>query len=361
VFFFLFAVFYGMTLTVATDRDIDTNDAVSHRKTFERIAIYNNNMNLDDIDFETQKDIFLVSTMILSAKVTDNYHVLFMVYAAIFAFFMLKAFNFLTREKKFDNTLSSFLLAALFVIGNTIVAVAGVRFQICIWIGVYCIFQIFVNDKKKYFLLACLMPFIHFSFLFYVFVILIAYFFKKYNKFWIVLFFTSFAVGEASFLIVDSIEPYLSSRLQAVSSSYTSEEYIADRAAASSIIQQSFKMIVRLYVNLAVILFFNNRLKIKETKAHNLYLFLIVFMTFVNFFMIVPHLGFRYQFISFPIIAYIWLIVFKDVKNKPVLYAFPFVFAYNIYKVGFGYFHTHDIMFNISSPILLVYQYLIVY
>ena len=96
-----------------------------------------------------------------------------------------------------------------------------------------------------------------------------------------------------------------------------------------------------------------------NSKTKNLYLFLLVWMTFVNFTFSIPSLGYRYMYISYPIIAYIWLMNFKDVKYNNIIYFVPFVFFMHLYNLIGHYLTVLEPYFFYSSPFYLIYKYLI--
>ena len=168
IVFFLFAVFFGMSFTVSNVRGIDgTTDGISYRNAFESYKNVSTSQYYDGLKRfftfdEGNKDYDTVAFYV--SRITDNYHVMFMFFAAIFAFFQLKTFRFLTTEDNFNNSLVCVLLAFLFTY-NQIFNINGMRFWTAAWIGVYSIFQIFLNDNKKYFLLALCTPFFSWLFL----------------------------------------------------------------------------------------------------------------------------------------------------------------------------------------------------
>ena len=77
--------------------------------------------------------------------------------------------------------------------------------------------------------------------------------------------------------------------------------------------------------------------------------------------MFVPSLGNRFIQLSYPIIAYIWLVIFKDEKYNRFILFLPLVFMWDIQKVLSYYFQVLDFWFYFSSPIYLIYKYIIAY
>src|SRR5690606_5049315 len=213
VVFFLFCVFFGLSFSVSAGKDEENkSDGASYREKFELYKY------VSDSEFyyrfneyftfeEGAKDYYFDTVAFYVSRVTDNYHIMFMVFAIVFAYFGLKSLRFLTSEPKFDASLSCLILVYLFMI-NQIFNINGVRFWTAAWIGVYCIFQIFRNNNKKYFLLALCTPFFHGAFWVYIVVITFAYFSKCTRKLWVVLFFISFLVFYFSIVFLRGIFYY---------------------------------------------------------------------------------------------------------------------------------------------------------
>ena len=363
----MFSVCFGLSFTVDSGKsELIKLDGASYRERFEAYRnvgsqeYYSGLKEFFSFD-EGAKDYYFDTVAFYVSRITGNYHVMFMIFAAIFAFFSLKSFKFLTSEDNFNTTLASFILAYLFMI-NQIFNINGVRFWTAAWIAVYAVFQIFKNGNKKYFFLTLITPFFHGSYWIFIGVLLLAYFFKRYEKLWTVLFIISFFVSNISVEmargIIDALPPFLGK----MALSYTDQEYIEMRNAAGTgfwWVNELFRYLVMIYINVTVFLFINNRIQITSNpKTKNLFAFLLVWMTFANFTMPIPSLGARFVQLSYPLIAYIWLVNFKDVKYQLYLYLIPFVFLYNIYRQGVYYNTVLDPYFYISSPIFLVLKYL---
>jgi hypothetical protein len=199
--FFLFAVFFGMSFSVPSGKTAEiTIDGAAYRDWFEKdvqrtSADFNDKLtkylSFKGREIGANKDFFFDTASFYISRLTDNYHVMFMFFAAIFAFFALKSFRFFTQEIDFKIGIAICILTYLFFF-NQIFNINGLRFFMAAWIGVYCVFQIFRNENKRFFLLLAFIPIIHVSFWVFTGVVILAYFFMKYDKFWITLFFISF-------------------------------------------------------------------------------------------------------------------------------------------------------------------------
>ncbi len=300
--FFLTSVFFGMVFSVVSGKSISSHgyDGESYRLKFE---LYQYVSSLDFIEGfksflmfdEGKKDYYFDTVAFFISRFTDNYHVMFMVFAMVFAYFALKSFKFLTSEDKFDASLSSFILAYLFM-SNQIFNINGMRFWTAAWIAVYCIFQIYRNGNKKYFLLALITPFFHGSYWVFIAVLVVAHFFRRFERPWAVLFFVSFFVSSLSVELIQFIQPYLPVFLSRSVDSYTNAEYIELRQSWSGFgfIPLIFSKVKLAYLSIMMFLFYRHSDEIKKNpKTKDLYLFLLVWMSVFNFLMFVPSLGGR--------------------------------------------------------------------
>ncbi len=367
VFFFLFSVFFGLAFTVGKIRYQGTGDGVSYRIFFENTRGITYSRFVDGfksfLSFNRgEQDYYFDTVSFFLSRVTTNYHVMFMVFAIIFAFFQLKSFRFLTSENKFNNSLSCLILALLFT-WNQIFNINGVRFWTAAWVGVYAIFQIFRNGNKRYLLLVIFTPFFHASFWIFVPIILLAFFSKRFEKVWIILFFASFIFSSITLQVINDTTSSLPPFLQNLTRSYTSAENLEKfRSAGTGLawVAKLFNYLILIYINLLVYLFIRNSNDIsRNLVSKSMYNFLLVFITFVNFAMPIPSLGVRFIVLAYPIVAYVWLINFEGRKYKWVLYAMPFVFSFSIYTLINQYLDVLPAEFYVSSPFYLIYRYLV--
>jgi hypothetical protein len=339
-------------------------DGIRYISYFEKISTIDNNdfhllmqryFQFDDGD----KDIYIKIIYFLVSRISGNYHLLFCVLAAIFAFFMLKSLYFLTTEKKFNSSFVSYLLVFTFIFSNSVFNINGARFWTASWIGIYTIFQIFKNGNKKYFLLACITPLVHVSFYVFVIILLISYMTHKYNKFWISMLFASFVLSNISADMVQSLSDHIPDFLYRTTSAYSNTDYIEQRQEETALYYKVIFFLQQVILNVIVLFFIRNKQVIFSSSLNTIYSFLIIWMSFVNFTIPVPSLGGRFMILSLPIIAYIWLIAFKQTKQyNPILYLFLIIFSYNFFQQIRGFFKVTEIEFIISNPFYLIKHYL---
>ena len=332
VVMFLFFLFFGLCFTVGTDRDEQSNDAVSYRQQFERYirwdqAEYNAQV-YEYVTFsgnEGNKDLFFTTLAFGVSRLTDNYHILFFFCAAIFGFFTLRCLRYLTLNEHFKTSLLCFLLFLLFTF-NQIYNINGVRFWTAAWVGVYCIFKIVIDKNYRYYFLLALTPLIHVAFFVFVAVFLLCYFTRSRTRIWTVLFFLSFVFSSLAADILDGISDYLPPVLAHMVDSYSSESALAAREeyfGGVSWYGRILQFLQRAYPNLLLIVLLARVNKNKDSRNKDLFLFTLAFLTCVNFFMPIPSLGGRYILLSYPLLAYLWLSCFKAHAFNGWIYLMP--------------------------------------
>lgn len=364
--FFLSSIFFGMSFTVESGKSFNVNqyDGQFYREKFEQY-IYVSYIDfqqglMDFLSFDDGgKDYYFDTIAFYLSRITDNYHYMFMVFAIIFSYFSLKSLKFLTNEENFKNTFVSYILLYLFTY-NQIFNINGVRFWTAAWVAVYCVFQIYRNRKKIYLILSFITPFIHGSYWFFIGILLLASIFRSFTRFWSFMFILSFFISIFAVELLQEVKNYLPIFLSRSLDYYLSEEILNQGWSGFGWLSILFNKILIFYIAFLIIVLIKNESKIlNNIKTRNLYQFLLIWVSIFNFLMIVPSLGSRFMQISYPIIAYIWLVNFKGKKYDYIILFLPFAFAYNIYMQIIYYRDVMDYFYYFSSPFYLVYKYLI--
>lgn len=366
--FFLFTVLFGVCFTVPSGRTADfTGDGAVYRARFDRMAtktshdfseLYHEYIQFD----EGEKDFYVTALSFIVSRFTNNYHYIFAIFAMVFGYFMLKSLKILTDEINFkSNSLYCFLLAVIFIMSNSIFNINGIRFWTAAWMGVYCILQIFLFDKKRYFLLALLTPFVHVSFFVYIAIILLAYFTRRFQGFWFVLFVISFFLSSFAKEVLKIAEQMLPAFISRTINLYTDQDVIAQINESKTFSIELFSFLENFAVNFTLFLFYRNRKKmLLSDHAESLLQFLLVWMTFVNFSIMVPSLGGRFLHLALPLLAYIWLVAGKS-KNLYFNWLLFFLFSFSmdfLYQLR-SILKVTEIDFYIGSPFYLIYHYLL--
>lgn len=365
--FLLSSIFFGLAFSVENGKDSLTGEGIDgqfYRQEFEDakyLTSYNYMEGLAGfLSFdEGKKDYYFETVTFYLSRFTDNYHIMFMVFAFVFSYFSLKSFKFLTSENKFNFSIVSLILCYFFLY-NQIFNINGVRFWTAAWIAVYCIFKIYRSNNIFYLILALLTPFFHGAYWIFLVILLLSFVLKRFERTWIVLYIISFFVSGFAVEVIKNLSDLLPTFLYKLAVSYTSEDKLNLQWSGYGWITILFKNLTGFYLNLIIFLFIWQRKNIKlNDKIYRLYLFLIMWVTIFNFLMFVPSLGNRFIVLAYPIIAYIWLVQFKDVKYQKVILCLPLIFIWDIQKQVQYYMQVLDVGYFFSNPIYLVYKYML--
>ncbi len=370
LFFFLFAILFGLNFTTSNGRDeYNTGDAAVYRQSFELYKY----SNIDDLknyyketmsmENERRRDVYVISMIYIASLFSLDYHIFFMLLAIVFSYFMLRSMKFLTEEDSFNYTSMYVLILCIFVFNNGIFNINGCRFWTASWIAIYSIFQIFRNNNVRYLLLIALTPLIHQAYWFLVVILLIVLLTRFFNNIWKILFFASFFVSSFAIEFVTDISEYLPTSLQFLIERYTTEEAISSlyRSNYYQVIRRIFKLIFNIYISYIILLFIRDEKNLlSNSKTKNIYRFLLIYMTIINFFAMIPSLGTRFQIIALPFIAYLWLVNFESRrKHRVVILIFPLISMFFFYERIMAYlFHSVPISFYFISPIAQIINFL---
>lgn len=361
IIIFLFSVCFGIAFTVDNFIDGIALDGVSYRIDFERMTTATQSDYMEglrdflSLDGET-KDYYFDTVAFFLSRITGNYHVLFMLFAAVFAYFQLKTLRFLTLQDNYNNSTPALILVSLFLIIG-IFNINGVRMWTGAWVGLYAMFQIFVNRRKRYTLLILTTPFFHGSYAILVIMVAFGMLMSQYKKPLIVLFICSFFVSVFASSIINGLYEYLPIQFRVMADNYATEESIANRSAAAWRTGRIFGFLEHLYWCFLVVVLSIKRGSISK-EADKMFGMLLVLGSFVNIFFGVPSVGVRFQLLLYPLLAYVWLNTFGTIKYNALVYLCPIVFTFYLFINLRYYGKVLDESFFISNPLILVYKYL---
>ncbi len=284
------------------------------------------------------KDVYVLTGIFMVSSVTDNVHVLFMVFAMVFGFFYVKSIKYSVGS---DNSLRNdwifFILFGWLCMSNPIFNINGVRFWTAAWMGVYIMLRYLINKDYRVLFLLPLLYLVHASFVIYIAVFLIYILGGSYHKVWNVIFVISLFFSGLTFLpfISEYVVNSLPQNLQFMFEYYSSEEYMANKAekmATLSTAAQFFMQLPNIAINLAAAICLLNRKSIEKMDSSNRVLdFSVVLLSLANILSVIPSVG-RYLYIVIPFLVYIFISNRNMSKQyKWVVYSIPVMFTYAIY------------------------------
>lgn len=362
---FLFCLCFGFCFSVGTQREEGSSDGISMRVEFEE----NKDLTAsqfctylsDYFEFDTgAQDIYIVTMSFLVGRVTENYHFFFLALAFVFAFFQLKCLRYFVKEVNFNNSLICIILSCLFL-WNNIYNINGARFWTASWIGLFCVFKVFHDNKPQYLLLAACTLMVHASFALFPVMMLAAFILKQFRKPLLILFCISWAfsvVAEDFHLqfLGDIDLPFAMARKVEI---YTDSEYLDELKQGTGFywVRLAFNALSRHYVEFLILLIALNVKKINDKWAKSVVGVMIVLATIANFGMIIPTFGTRFFMVNYALVAYSFLVAFGDKKYRKLVYMLPFVWFMNLFYLYKDVTEVLDLGF-VLTPIFSFLRYL---
>lgn len=335
---YMFLVYYGFTFVIQNDLVDSSRYAMSLKinaqlpfSEFFRVVggLYNS---------ETSVDIYEPFVSFVVSRFTNNHGVLFAVYTAVFAFFYLKSINLLHDRYCLNPGWNAITFLAFFVMIIPVTTINGVRMYTAAWIFFYAAYHVVMERKAKYLFIAFASSFVHFSFISANIVLLIYYLAGNRNLIYI-------PITAASFIVPGFIAPFLQSMSNMLGGAlhnriegYTSENYIfaqQQSLSQSSWFLQISNNLIFYYLILSVV-FIRIRYGslMNEKSDKNLFSFMLLFLSFVNFGMPIPSFGERFQALFFLFATmYIFLFYLKVPGNRIYLITLLGLFPMLLYTL----------------------------
>lgn len=367
---FGFCLCFGICFSVGIERFEGSSDGISMRQEFEEAKNLTTDQYISYLSeyFEFDRgaqDIYIVSVAFFVGKFTENYHFFFLFLAFVFAFFQIKCLKYFVKEGNYTNSLICIILVCLFL-WNNIYNINGARFWTAAWIGLFCVFKSFHDNKPIYILISACTMLVHASFAVFPFVLLIGYLFKGLEKPWALLFIISwvFSVFAEDFQIplFGNIElPFLIGRKVEY---YTDREYIESLSNVASgsgfyWVQILFRSISRHYIDILILLIALNRNMVSDKRPRSVVGMMLVLATLSNFGMVVPTFGGRFFAVNYALVAYSFLVTFGERKYRLLVYLLPLAWFMNLFYLAKDVSAVLDLGF-LLSPIFSFVRFALV-
>lgn len=248
---------------------------------------------------DTTVDVIEPLISFIVSRFTNSPNILFAVYAAIFGFFYLGSINRLYDRYKISPGYNGLIILIFFIMQIPIWAINGVRFYTAVWIFFYGAYNVILYRNAKYLLVSLAASLMHFSFLSANLILIIYYLAGNRNAIYIPMAIISFVIPQLMGPFFQMISLRMGGGLQNRYQNYTSEAYIAGRQESfeqSSWFLQLNDSLVLYYILLAVLsIRLIDGAFMREKSEKNLFSFLLLFLTFINFAKPIPSFGGRFQ------------------------------------------------------------------
>ena len=286
----------------------------------------------------TTRDIYIVTMTYVISRVSSNVHLFFMALAFVFALFYVGSMRFvIPLPKERYDTLVVPILFFLFCLSNPIFNINGVRFWTAAWVAIYLVFNVLVNKKYIYLLLAPITVLIHASFVIFIIILAIYFLIGRIKKLWIALFVISLFFALLSLGPTYDIGGFASLPLflENEMDAYASDSAIMDSQLAFQnmpLYARIINMLPRLLINAIIVLLIFKRKDVDVNREGNgVFDFMVVLMTFVNFTFVIPSVGVRFFRLVLPLLVFLLIQNPSFIKKyKVLIYCLPIAFSVEI-------------------------------
>jgi hypothetical protein len=252
---------------------------------------------------DTSIDIIEPLISFIVSRITDQHSLLFGAFAAFFGFFYLKSINLLHNRYNETPGLNSLVHLIFFAAVIPVTLINGFRMWTAAWVFFYGAYHVILHRDPRYFIISFGAALVHFSFLSVNALLVIYYFAGNRN-------FIYFPLALISFVLPRLISPYiqmismrLGGGLQSRINMYTNEyvvNAVQNRAQQSSwFMQIGFDLVFYYLLFSIAVVQIKSRKFIQDKAEKNLFSFLLLFLTFVNFGKSIPSVGVRFQLVFF--------------------------------------------------------------
>ena len=299
---YIFLIYYGFTF-VMTEIGIDAERyAMTLRRTAE-LPFSDFFKIVGGLYTDTSVDIMSPLVMFIISRFTSSHNVLFAVWVAIFGFFYLKSISLLHDRYSLMPGLSALIIMVFFIMIMPVTTITGIRMPVATWIFFYGAYHVVLKRDYRYLLLALASSLVHWSFLSANAVLLIYYFAGNRNLIYIPIVISSFIMPHLMAPVFQSLALQIGGPIQSRYEGYSSEGYIRgiqeSYEQASWFLTLSENLVFYYLIILIVFIQLINGNLMKGKDERNLFSFLLLFLSFVNFGKVIPTFGGRFQVVFY--------------------------------------------------------------
>lgn len=319
---YIFLIYYGLTFFIDFEHYYDAvgsalrlqkNAALPFSDFFKIVSgLYTSDTSVDIVEPFIS---FVVS------RFTNQHNLLFGIYSAVFGFFYLKSINLLHDQYRLKPGWNVVVFLSFFILIIPITNISGFRYYTASWIFFYGAYHVILNRDTKYLLIALASSLVHFSFLSANAILIIYFFAGNRNLVYMPIVILSFVLPQVMSPVFKSLALRFAGPLQARYQGYASEAYLSEIQGsyenASWFLTLSTDLVFYYLIFAIIFIRIKYRYLNKENFEKNLFSFLLLFLSFVNFGMAIPSFGGRFQTVFFLFATlYIFLFFVKQPEDK---------------------------------------------
>ena len=318
---YIFLIYYGFTFVVGNS-GVDSERYALQLKTTAELPFSDFFKIIGGLYSDTSVDIVEPLVSFIVTRFTSYHGVYFAVWAAIFGFFYLKSINFLHDRNQKNQAWDAMIIMAFFIMIMPITTISGVRMATATWIFFYGACHVVLNRDARYLILSLSAALVHWSF-FTVNILLIIYFIAgNRNLLYLPVVFLSFILPQLLAPLFQSISLKTGGALQHRYEGYSNEDYILgiqDSYKGASWFMGLSDDLIFYYLLFAIIIIqVRYGSLLKEKAERNLFSFLLLFLSFVNFGKVIPTFGGRFQQVFYLFAAFYIFLGFLKMPGKKI-------------------------------------------
>jgi hypothetical protein len=271
---------------------------------------------------DTTVDVIQPLLVFIVSRFTNYPGVLFAAFAALFGFFYLKSINLLYSRYKKNPDMNGLIFIIFFVFILPITQINGFRMWTAAWIFIYGSYYVVLYGDKRYLIVALAASLVHFSFIIANTVLLIYFFLGNRNIVYIPVVILSFIIPDLIAPYVQSIGGSLSGALASRYTGYTNEAVLIvneERMQYAAWFMRLRVDLILYYLIFAIIYIQIKSGKLMQDKPErNMFSFLLLFLSFVNFGGVIPTVGNRFQIVFFLFATFYIIIYILKLPDKKI-------------------------------------------
>ena len=274
---------------------------------------------------DTNVDIVEPFISFVVSRFTSSANIYFAVWTALMGFFYLKSINLLNYRYQKRPTINALIVMLFFIFIAPITHITGVRMPTAMWIFFYAAYHVILYRDKRYLLLALSASLVHWSFISVNALLIVYYLIGNRNIIYLPLAITSF-------VLPDLMSPYfklLSSKLGGAFQNrymgYSNEDYVAAvkgmHEHSAWFIKIMDNSVYYFFIIAIIIIQLGSNKKLMKGRAEqNLFSFILLMISFVNYGSVIPSFGGRFQVLLFLFMALYLFLYFYSMGEKKISY-----------------------------------------
>jgi len=355
----LFIVFYGFTFV---PRGVDAQSYISWFQEFCNAKYdFNSFLGLLYSEGSIFVDVFTPFVLYIVSKFTNDYRLLFTVFAFLFGYFYSRNIWYLIEKTKGELSPYNKVFLLIFALIIPFWYIYAIRFWLAAQIFFFGVLRFTYDGNRKGILLAILSVLVHFSFVFPVSIFLIYLVVGNRVNVFFIFFILSFFISQIDLTFVrETLIAYTPVAFHSRVNGYVNEDTAANLnevLTGAAWYAVWYKKLLNIAIAILILMVFTKGKEIwsKRTDMLRLLSFSLLFGGFANIFSVIPWVNrflavsnlFSISFLFF----YFYLNNIERTSKRIFIYLIPFLFFYFVVAIRTGFDGTGIFAF-ISNPLI---------